>query len=133
MFFDAERAYQRVSWWAETLLEALNTNVPCEIYADLMTVYEDRYMKRIQKPALECILFAKEVMQRDVTHLGSLLLKYTLLLGTMVFIVPWTLFFFVVVSLESMLKLAIWNLIALPIMLLVILLCDVRFTPRMET
>jgi len=133
MFFDASRAQQRVSWWANTLLESLNTNVPCETYADLMTEYEDRYTKRIQKPALECLLFAKKTMQLDITHLGSLLLKYFLLLGVLVFIVPWTLFFFAAVNLESILKIAIWILIALPIMCLVILLCDIRFTPRIET
>lgn len=132
MFFDRERAHARVSWWFETFIDALNTNVPREIQDELMTEYEDTYLMRIRKPAVECIAFAREVHAWPTPHLGSFLAKYFVLLGILLFSGPWFLLFFILINLESALKIAVWVGIALPIMLLVISMYDVRFTAHTQ-
>lgn len=130
MFFDTERVKGRFACWLETLLDAINTNLPREIVDDFMSDYENTYGKRIEKPARECIAFAGEVLDWQTPHLGSFLLKYFMFFLTVFWTLPWLLLFFVLVNLETLLKIALWIGIVLPIMLLVILLVDVRLAPR---
>jgi len=132
MFFDSKRAKQRLYHWYESLVEALNTNVPAAMSNDIINDHHDNYLKRINKPAIESTGFIQDVLGWPTPHLGSFLFKYSALLFGLITATPWFLLFFILINIESAIKVALWTILALPIMLTIIFLCDVRFEPRTE-